>query len=281
MNIQSQWLELQGLRIHYRTAGETGSPIVLLHGGGADSSFLSWELLIPLLAQTHRVFAADWPGYGLSDKPRLAYTMDYYIQCLEALLDSWGLQTTRLVGLSMGGGIGLGFTLKAPRRVDKLVLLDSYGLQAKAAYHRLSYLLIKMAWLNQLSWKMMCSSRSMIRYSMKLMMVNPQALTAPLLDALMEEVNRPNATRAWNTMQEDEIQWNGVKTCYMQRLGEIAAPTLIIHGEKDTAVPLDCSKEAHTHIPNSRLEIISGAGHWPQRDRPEIVNPLVEAFLKD
>jgi pimeloyl-ACP methyl ester carboxylesterase len=77
MTISGKWVEVKGLRIHYLTAG-TGTPVLLLHGGGTDSASLSWRLTIEPLADYFRVFAPDWPGYGESDKPAIQYTTDYY-----------------------------------------------------------------------------------------------------------------------------------------------------------------------------------------------------------
>ena len=80
--VKDAWLEVDGLRIHYLAAGETGSPVILLHGGGLDSASFSWGNVIGPLSDHHRVFAPDLPGYGQSDKPAIQYTMDYYIRLL-------------------------------------------------------------------------------------------------------------------------------------------------------------------------------------------------------
>jgi pimeloyl-ACP methyl ester carboxylesterase len=58
-------------------AGESGSAVLLLHGGGLDFAALSWEEVIGPLSEKHRVFAPDLPGYGQSDKPAIQYTVDY------------------------------------------------------------------------------------------------------------------------------------------------------------------------------------------------------------
>lgn len=281
MTIQEQWLEVQGLRIHSYVSGDQGSPVVLLHGGGVDSAWLSWEWLMPELASCHRVFAADWPGFGDSEKPPVKPSMEYYLQFLNALMQAWGLEHVDLVGLSMGGGIALGTVLSSPQRVRRLVLLDSYGLQDKAVMHAMSYLLIKMPWLNEWSWKLICSSRSMVRASLKSLLRNPQALTASLVDRALIEAQKPHAGKAWQVFQESEMQWQGTRTCYMERLSTIMIPTLIVHGKQDQAVPLKFAQQAHERIKNSQLEILDGCGHWPQRDQPEQVNRIVSAFLAD
>jgi pimeloyl-ACP methyl ester carboxylesterase len=281
MNIHEQWLQVQGLRVHGFVAGDQGSPVMLLHGGGVDSALLSWELLIPVLAQRHRVFAADWPGYGDSDKPKVKYAVAYYVQFLEALMGAFGLQRASLAGLSMGGSIALGFTLRQPHRVDKLVLVDSYGLQTQASMHKLSYFLVKLPLISELSYAMLRGSRAMTRASLSVLLCNPQSITDGLVDEAFAEIKKPGAGQAWSVFQKEEMLWNGTRTCFMDRLAEIVTPTLIVHGRQDQAVPLKCAQQAHVRIKSSRLEILDGCGHWPQRDRPDEFNRIVVEFLAD
>jgi pimeloyl-ACP methyl ester carboxylesterase len=65
----------------------------------------------------------------------------------------------------------------------------------------------------------------------------------------------------------------------MPRLGEVRAPTLIVHGSADTLVPLNLAKEASWLIPDCRLKVFEGAGHWAQRERPEEFLAAAEEFL--
>ncbi len=278
MNIQSEWVDVQGLRIHYLRAGEQGAPVVLLHGGGIDSSILSWELTIPTLAERHRVLAPDLPGYGESDKPDIEYTTAYYLQFLGAFLDAVGLQRTSLAGLSTGGGIALGFALESPERVEKLVLVDSYGLQTKAPLAWMGYLMVHMPGYSGLSLAMM-RSRWMLRASLGALLRHREAVTEKLVDQAMTEVRRPRAVLAFNSYQKAEVLWTGTRTCYMDRLPSLNVPTLIVHGAEDTLVPVACAQQAHDLIPGSQLHFLPGCGHWSQRDCPEEFNRVVGAFL--
>src|SRR5258708_36167471 len=91
-----------------------------------DSASISWGAGIGPLSAHHRVFAPDLPGYGESDKPAVEYTLDYYARFLDHLLDALHLDKASLVGLSLGGGIALSFTLNYPTRVDRLGPVDIY-----------------------------------------------------------------------------------------------------------------------------------------------------------
>jgi pimeloyl-ACP methyl ester carboxylesterase len=86
--------------------------------------------------------------------------------------------------------------------------------------------------------------------------------------------------RAFYDFQTQEVTWNGLRTCYMDRLGEIEQQTLLIHGEVDRLVPLSAAKEAAERLPYANLEILPNCGHWPQRDQPAAFNRLVADFLR-
>ena len=156
---QAVWLNVDGMRIHCLTAGESGSSIVLLHGAGADSATLSWGEVIGPLSSHHRVFAPDLPGYGRSPKPDIQYTMDFYVQFVQQLLDVLQQDQIVLVGLSMEGAIALALALRSPKWVEKLVLVDPYGIQDKVVAHWLSYLYVHLPSLDELSWWLIGRSR--------------------------------------------------------------------------------------------------------------------------
>jgi len=278
MTISSKWVEVKGLRIHYLTAG-TGAPVFLLHGGGTDSASLSWRLTIEPLADYFRVFAPDWPGYGESDKPAIQYTIDYYISFLSDFMQTLGIVDASLVGISMGGGIALGFAPQSPQRVSRLVLVDSYGLQTAAPAHKLSYLFIRIPMLNEMTWYLLKRSRTMTWASLRNIFHNPDVVSDELVDEVYAELKKPGTGRAFISFQRSEVLWNGLRTVYIDRLHEIKVPTLIVHGAKDRLVPLGCAQQAHKLIKGSRLHVIADCGHWPQREKPDEFNRVLLEFL--
>ncbi|MBN1431057.1 MAG: alpha/beta hydrolase [Anaerolineae bacterium] len=281
---QEEMLSLPGgYQVHtYRFGGERGKPVVLLHGGGIDSAMLSWRDTIPALVEAgFQVYMPDWPGYGQSPPPPKPFTQDLLIEVTTGLLDTWGLKKASLAGISMGGGAALGFTLTHPERVEKFILIGSYGLQDRAPAHFFSALFVKLPLINNLTYAMMRSSRRLIRETMKTIICNPTSLTETLLDEVTEAIKDPNAGKTFAQFQLDEVRFGGLKTCYMPRLGEIKAPILIVHGTADIGVPVKYAREAAERIPNAHLHIIEGAGHWTQRDYPEEVNRVIIDFLKE
>lgn len=281
MAIQDGRIQAQGLQIHYLHDGETGSPVLLLHGGGTDSARLSWGHLISPLAASFRVFAPDWPGYGLSDRPEIEYTMPFYISVLADLISALELHHPALIGISMGGAIALGYALDHPQTIKRLVLVDSYGLQDRAPAHRLSYLFVKMPIVNELSWAIIARSRAMCRASLRGIFHDPHNIADELVGAVFEELNRPGAGAAFRSFQKSEIRWEGMNTIYMDQLHKLTVPTLIVHGAHDGLVPLRFAREAHGRIPKSRLKVLPKAGHWAQREQPQEFLEAVSGFLAE
>ena len=278
--VQEIWLDVDGMRIHCLTAGESGSSVILLHGGGIDSATLSWGEVIVPLSTHHRVFAPDLPGYGQSSRPDIQYTLDFYVNFVEHLLDALHLEKVSLVGLSLGGAIALALTLYSPARVGKLVPVDAYGIQDKLAAQRLSYLYVHLPFLDELSWWLMGRSRSVIRWSLLAGLIyNPERLSDELVDRVYQTAHEPGAGKAFISLQRSEVRWSGLRSNFTTRLHEITAPTLIVQGAQDTAVPLAYAQRAHALIPNSELYVMQECRHWPQGEKPKEFNRVVGGFL--
>ena len=275
---ETLWVDVNGLRIHCVAAGD-GPPVLLLHGGGLDSGQFTYRHTIGPLAEEHRVFAPDWPGYGQSDKPEVVYNLPFYVDFLGRLTDALELERTSLVGLSMGGAAALGFALRAPERVEKLILVDSYGLGDEIPWGRLGYLMVHAPLLNQLTYALLRRSHAMIRWSLYGLVYDRKAVT----DGMVEEVARllgdPRAGYAWASFQRSEVRWGGLHTDFSNQLGGLSVPTLLVHGAHDDAVPLAWARRAREHIPKSELDVFPDCRHLPPRERPEEFVRVVGRFL--
>ncbi len=279
---QAIWLDIDGLRVHCLTAGEHGSPVVLLHGAGVDSASLSWGEVIEPCSTHHRVFAPDLPGYGQSSRPEIRYTIDFYVSIVEQVLDNLHLKKVSLVGLSLGGAIALALTLRSPVRVEKLVLVDTYGIQDKVAAQTLSYLYVQLPFLNELSWWLLGRCRSLVRWSLLTSLIyNPAHLSDELVNRVYQAMREPRAEKAYVSFQRSEVRWAGLRSDFTSRLHEITVPTLFVHGAEDRAVPLAAVQQAHALIPHSELFIMSECRHWPQREQPEEFIRVTGNFLGD
>ena len=120
---QSQFAEVNGVKLHYLTAGE-GDPVLLLHGF-AETSHM-WLPLIAKLATTHTVIAPDLRGFGQSSAPAEGYTKAAMAQDVHALVKSLNYQRIRLVGHDIGLMVAYAYAAQYPGEVDRLVLMEAF-----------------------------------------------------------------------------------------------------------------------------------------------------------
>jgi pimeloyl-ACP methyl ester carboxylesterase len=275
---ETLWVDVNGLRIHCVAAGD-GPPVLLLHGGGLDSGQFTYRYTIGPLSEGHRAFAPDWPGYGQSDKPDVEYTVPFYVDFLGTLVDALGLERISLVGLSMGGAAALGFALRAPERVEKLVLVDSYGLGGDVPWGRVGYLMVHAPLLSQLTYALLRRSHAMVRWSLYGLVHDRKVVTERMVEEVAQLLGDPRAGYAWASFQRGEVRWGGLHTDFSNRLGGLSVPTLLVHGAHDDAVPLAWARRAKERIPQSHLEVFPDCGHMPPRERPEEFARVVDRFL--
>lgn len=284
---QDSYAVVDGLRVRYLAAGmdkteETEGPAVLLvHGASPDHASLSWRKTIPELSGRHRVIAVDLPGNGLSDKPRLDYSAEYYAGFLGRFVDALDIYRASIVGLSLGGAASLGYALENPERVERLVLVDSYGLSRSPPAPGLSRLLVQAPPLSR-AYSALLRRRWLLRWSLgRFVCGSPGNVEEDLVDEVLDRVRDPETGRVSAAIREAEAGSGEASTNYLSRLGEVRVPTLLLHGARDRVVPACCSKAAHRMLPDSRLHIFEDCGHWPPRERPEEFNRILASFLED
>ena len=278
--VETTWARIDGLRVRCLAAG-TGRapPLLLLHGGGFDAADFSYRYAIEPLARRRPVLAFDWPGYGGSDKPNLRYDLAYYARFLSHLMDSLGIQRAALVGTSMGGGAALSFALCSPERVEKLILVASYGLGKDIPHGRLGYFLVHAPLAADLVYALLRRSRRALRSGLRRMVCDPRVVSDELVDEARRLLDQPASGRAFRSFRKSEVGWSGLKTDLSDRLGEVAAPTLLVHGDRDRVVPVEWARRAHERLPDSELRVLRGCGHWPPRECPDTFNRVVTDFL--
>lgn len=115
--LKSHYASINGIQLYYATLGE-GSPVVLLHGGLANSDY--WGKQIVALAKHHRVIVVDSRGHGRSSRDSRPYSYDLMSDDVIALLDELKIQKADIVGWSDGGIIGIDLAIRYPSRVNKI-----------------------------------------------------------------------------------------------------------------------------------------------------------------
>ncbi|AKT40250.1 alpha/beta fold hydrolase [Chondromyces crocatus] len=271
-------------RIRYLRAGTSGPAVLLLHGSMLDTAKLAWGRVMPALAGSFQVFAPDWPRHGGSRPWRGAADQPALEQCLDRLLDHWGLPCASLVGHSMGGGVAAGYAITRPERVQRLVLVAPGAIEDERVAQRTVYLLFQSP--RALRWMTAWYARS------------PKRVRSATLAGLVDGEKNPDAEELSALAQEemlakqaagdlifDEWQigsfgWDRMRLNHRPRLPEITAPTLLVHGREDTLVPVACMEDAARLIPGAKLLRVERAGHWVPRDRPEAFNAALLSFLQ-
>ncbi|MGP4020517.1 alpha/beta fold hydrolase [Saccharopolyspora sp. 5N708] len=201
-------------------------------------------------------------------------------EVLRWLLDAWRVPEATLVGLSMGGSIAAGFTLRNPQRVRGLVLVDSTGIQHRLPHHLLTYLLLRRRFAGALVAKLLRLNRSLVRQVVnRVFFTSGQAV--PDLESIVDEVSAEAAARGsvFADWHADAIARRAMRVNHLPHLGRIQCPVMVIHGEQDAIVPVTAARDAAGAIPGSTLRVIPETGHWPNREKPNEFNALLREFV--
>lgn len=266
--------------------GEAFGTLLLLHGGGLDNALLSWGEVGPALADAgYRVIAPDHPGYGKSPPSAWKPSQERMVRYVGEFVDAMQLRRYSIGGISLGAGLAIGHVLQRPEHVSGAILLSSYGVMEyqfagplARPTHFLSWLALRTG-VTRVLTKMVAKSRWLTEASLRQIIRNPANLTPELVDDVAAAARNEGTFAAFEYWQQDQLLWNRLKTNYTDQLSTISCPTLVIHGNKDSAVPVVFAIKAARLIPNSRLVIVGNAGHWVQRDRPDVVIPTILDFL--
>ncbi|WP_426621666.1 alpha/beta fold hydrolase [Microbacterium sp. As-52] len=273
--------------LEWRPACESGMPVLLLHGGGADNAQLSWSAVGHALAEAgHRVIAPDHPGFGQSPRPDRPLTQERLVRYVGELVDRIGLADYAVAGLSLGGGMAVGHLLDRPGRARSAILLGCYGLMPRLAdgfsgrfTHFGTFLLLRSGLLARMT-RAYAHNRSAMERGLRELVRNPTARTPELVDAVLAEAATGTGLETFGEWQRDQVLWNRLRTVYVEQLPSITTPTLLVHGDRDSGVPLARIRIAAEQLPVGSLVTVPGAGHWVQRDRPDLVIPAMREHLE-
>jgi pimeloyl-ACP methyl ester carboxylesterase len=258
-----------GLDISYLRAGETGPPIVMLHGWGAFKEL--WWSALRGLGRDHRCFALDFPGHGESPIGRVD-TIGALADAVATFCDDLGLGPIILMGHSMGGTVALELTLRRPELVRRMVLVDAaIDAHLMPLYARV-YLIPTFGWailrLSQLAGRTVRPIGTQVPHEHGGGILLPWLRRASYM-ALFEPEGLHRIYRSLFATQAGDT------------LAHIAAPTLVISGQFDGLVPTANSRRLAKHIPGARYHEIRGAMHNPMDERPRHFERAVRSFLAE
>lgn len=290
MNATRGSVSVTGAKISYlewHPSEELGIPVLLLHGGGADSAQLSWGQVGPALADAgHRVIAPDLPGFGRSEPASWPATQENLVHAVGELIGALDLHEYAIGGLSLGGGLTLGHLLEHPTGAAGALLLGSYGLQPRltdgplaGAGHLGVFLMLRTGLLGAMTSSYARNPAAMER-GLRDVVRDPASRTQALIDEVTTEAATGTGLRTFAEWQRDQVLWNRLRTAYDDRLASIAVPVLLVHGDHDSGVPIAHARRAAELLPRGELLEVPGAGHWVQRDRPAVVIPAMLDHLR-
>ncbi|MDT7950180.1 MAG: alpha/beta fold hydrolase [Acetobacteraceae bacterium] len=266
----SQFIDVLGARLHVRDTGPRDAPtLVLLHGFG--SSLHTWDAWAAELDRDHRVIRYDLPGFGLTgEDPSGDYRDERSLAILLGLLDRLGVARASVVGNSMGGRIAWRFAAAHPERVAKLVLISPDGFASPGlAYGVAPDVPLLMRALPYVLPGFMLKATLAPAYA------DPRALTGALMERYRAMMLAPGVRRSIVARMGQQILVDPVPL-----LRTIAAPTLLLWGEKDAMIPFRNAADYLAALPHARLVALPGVGHVPQEEAPGTV-ATVRAFLDE
>ena len=250
----------KGIKCRVREAGE-GAPLVFFHGAGG---LLDEEPLLDRLAERHRVYAPEWPGYGEEPTEELLEDMlDFALHGWD-VVDALGLEQPTLVGHSMGGMIAAEMACLAPGALGKLVLASPAGLWIDE--HPLPDIFAKLP------------------FELAPLLFHDPAAGVKLLTGGVD-FNDTGALEVFMVRNARRLGTAG-KILFpipnrrlSKRIYRLGAPTLLIWGRDDAFIPPVYAERWQQLLPGSELTWIDEAGHMLTLEQPQAVADAIDAFL--
>lgn len=259
-----------GLDMHYEVFHPRAEKtIVLLHG--FTGSTKTWHHVIDRLGRDVRVFAIDLMGHGSTASPAMLapYTVDAQIAMLEQFFVARQLTTFTLLGYSMGGRIALGYALKHPERIEKLILESaSPGLDEEVAREK------RRAHDNDLAERILSEGmREFVDYWGNIPLFESQTRLSNDVKAevraerlAQQEVGLANSLRGMGT---------GSQPSYWEALPAFPRPVSLITGELDEKFYLTAI-DMQKRFENCSHHVANGCGHAIHVENPELFVTIVE-----
>lgn len=266
-----------GQRLSYLDRGEGPMTLVFLHG--LTSQKFIWHKNIQILSKYFRCIAVDLPGHGFSTKENRDYTIEFFSTTLTEFFKAIGLEEAVLVGHSMGGQIAIDFAVHHRQLCSHLVLVAPAGFETFSETEK--------NLLEQFSYNSMWQSS---QYGKMLQNLRHNAAESASDRLALEDFDKLHQ----NGLQVDPQQIVSSCTAGMLRqpvfhlLKRIEQPTLVFFGMDDKLIPnrffhhpsVDVIAENGVRqLPDGRLRLLSGAGHYLQFEEADLFNLEVYKFL--
>jgi len=225
--------------------------------------------VIPELAKDYTVIAPDLLGHGQSDKPRADYSIGAYANAMRDLLSVLDVDRVTVMGHSLGGGVAMQFAYQYPERCERLVLVGTGGVS-----HEVNPVLRFVAAPNaDLVLPLLSAPGARLLgkgvFTLLRWLDTDIGLDAPQLTHIFDALPNAASRRAFVRTLRGAVDWRGqaitmLDRCYLAK----DMPTLVVWGERDGVIPVTHAGRIHAAMPDSRLEVFKGAGHFPHQHDP-------------
>lgn len=257
-----KFTKIDNLLVRYLDKNKSGAPLLLLHGLGG--SIESWTNNINFLSSKFRIIALDLPGFGLSDKPKISYSIKFYVDFLEKFVKRIKLSHLFIIGSSLGGHIAVEFSLRNRKIIDKLILISPAGSLPKSfkgTRELKRYITI-------------VNARSSKDINKILSSIDTSMVNRSYAESMYKRLSLPGAKEAFISA----LKGSARAQRYNNQLEKIDTSMLLIWGKRDRMIPLEFIRPFMEHG-NSRIIIIENCGHRPHVENPRLFNKVVKDFL--
>lgn len=285
----SSFIEADGISIHFvdqdlrePLSPQLSEPLVLLHGYLFNTR--SWQHVQPSLAQTGRVISFDRTGFGLSGRPAAGswsgdvspYSPEAHTSQTIALLDELGIEQAVLVGHNSGAVVALEVALRAPERVAGLVLAAPAVYRVGGSPERLRPLL-DTPHLRRIGPLLM---RQLAGDPGGGFIAANWSETSRIPDEALEAYQLNFLVHDW-----DKGLWEVSKASheveFLDRLGSVTVPTLVLAGAADAVVPPEDSQQLAAELPDATFALFDDCGHVLHEECPAVFTETVLGWLLD
>jgi pimeloyl-ACP methyl ester carboxylesterase len=267
--------------IYYKKAG-SGPPLLLVHGIGAGESSYEFRNIWKSLSANYTVYAFDLPGFGKSDKPRIDYDAEFYIQTIADFVrrvigaDSGPVD---IVATSLSAAYTIALARRQPDLLGKLILVGPTGIEilatpvgkkAKIARSALRLPILGASLYNLIAGK------SLIRYYLRKMIYSaPEFATETIVDHYHVAAHQFGGDRVLPSFISGYLN-----ASIAADFAALANDVLIVWGRQGKQAPVEHAREFMRLKPDSKLKIIESAGMLPQEEQPDAFVGTIDDFLR-
>jgi pimeloyl-ACP methyl ester carboxylesterase len=286
-SIRHEFVRANGLRFHVAASGEGDRLALFLHG--FPECWYSWRHQLPLLARLgFRAWAPDLRGYGETDRPTRVddYRIETLMDDVAGLIDASGARETVLLAHDWGGVIAWYFAMRRVRPLDRLVVMNlphpaimERALRTPRQLARSWYvLLFQLPGLPEALLR--ARDYRAVQEAFRGMAIDKSRFPDEALRLYRDNAARPGALTAMLNYYRALVR-GGARRQRALGYPVLETPTLMIWGERDSALGVETTHGTEAWVPNLTIRYLPDVSHWVQQEAPERVNAMLEAWLRD